>query len=80
MRSPVTRDAAGKIIDSRDYTGSQVDYEIKKVEEYLPSFVTAIEFDQLQRLLQLRIVPSPARCERGAGRYQFRGGLCRACL
>ncbi len=36
------RDTGGKIVDTRDYDSGGVDYEIKKVEEYLPDFVNAM--------------------------------------
>ena len=36
------RNAAGKIVDSRIYSEGTVDYEIKKVEDYLPDFVKAM--------------------------------------
>ncbi len=36
------RDSEGRIIDTRDYDSSDIDYDIKKVEEYLPDFVSAM--------------------------------------
>lgn len=37
------RDAEGNIVDVREYDENQVAYEIKKVEEYLPDFVNAMD-------------------------------------